>query len=139
VSGAAQSTISFLSSIANREAIAFGEALATPMRLMFETVAASKLPGSHIYENQAKLAAGGAGVPLETVVNRMRLIAEPEKDEEYNPEAEMAPRTNIPAPSLDGAPVRRFTGVAENHRDTSELRPGLRQPDVGIKPLFGGR
>ena len=82
VSGAAQSTISFLSSIANREAIAFGEALATPMRLMFETVAASKLPGSHIYENQAKLLAGEAGVSLDTVINRMRLIAEPEKEEE---------------------------------------------------------
>ena len=139
VSGAAQSTISFLSSIANREAIAFGEALATPMRLMFETVAASKLPGSHIYENQAKLAAGMAGVPLETVINRMRLIAEPEKDEEFNPESEMAQRPNIAAPSLDGAPVRRFTDVADSFRETSEVRLGRRETDAAVKPLFGGR
>jgi uncharacterized protein len=139
VSGAAQSTISFLSSIANREAIAFGEALATPMRLMFETVAASKLPGSHIYENQAKLAAGMAGVPLETVVNRMRLIAEPEKDEGFALDAEMAQRPNITAPRLDDAPVRRFTDVAENYRDTGEVRSARREPDTETKPLFGGR
>ena len=139
VSGAAQSTISFLSSIANREAIAFGEALATPMRLMFETVAASKLPGSHIYENQAKLAAGMAGVPLETVINRMRLIAEPEKFEEFSPEAEMAPRPTLQAPRLDDAPVRRFSDVAENNRDNSEVRLGRRETDAAVKPLFGGR
>ena len=140
VSGAAQSTISFLSSIANREAIAFGEALATPMRLMFETVAASKLPGSHIYENQAKLAAGMAGVPLETVVNRMRLIAEPEKDEDFDPDAEMARRPNIQAPSLDGAPVRRFTDAAPNQFAGDDLRLGRRTTDPSYKPpVFGGR
>ncbi len=140
VSGAAQSTISFLSSIANREAIAFGEALATPMRLMFETVAASKLPGSHIYENQAKLAAGEAGVPLETVVNRMRLIAEPEKDEGFSLEAEVAHRPNIPAPSLDGAPVRRFTDATPSQFGGDDLRLGRRTTDPAYKPpVFGDR
>jgi uncharacterized protein len=140
VSGAAQSTISFLSSIANREAIAFGEALATPMRLMFETVAASKLPGSHIYENQAKLQAGAAGVPLETVVNRMRLIAEPEKGEDFDPDAEMAQRPIIPAPSLDGMPVRRFTDAAPNQFAGDGLRLGHRTTDPSSKPpVFGGR
>jgi uncharacterized protein len=139
VSGAAQSTISFLSSIANREAIAFGEALATPMRLMFETVAASKLPGSHIYENQAKLAAGGSGVPLETVVNRMRLIAEPEKGEDLSSEAETAPRASVAAPRLDDAPVRRFTEAAPSQFAGDDLR--LRRPaDSNYKPtVFGGR
>ena len=140
VSGAAQSTISFLSSIANREAIAFGEALATPMRLMFETVAAAKLPGSHIYENQAKLAAGMAGVPLETVVNRMRLIAEPEKDEEFDPEAEMAQRPNIQAPRLDDTPVRRFTDAAPSQFASDDPRLGRRTNDPAYKPpVFGGR
>jgi uncharacterized protein len=139
VSGAAQSTISFLSSIANREAIAFGEALATPMRLMFETVPASKLPGSHIYENQAKLAAGGAGVPLETVVNRMRLIAEPEKDDEFSPDAELAPRASVAAPRLDDAPVRRFSEASPVQLGSDDLR--LRRPaDPAYKPpVFGGR
>jgi uncharacterized protein len=131
VSGAAQSTISFLSSIANRESIAFGEALATPMRLMFETVPASKLPGSHIYENQAKLQAGVAGVSLDTVINRMRLIAEPEEEEELAPL-----RTQVEPPRLDGGGARRFTDVAENLQ-SSEVRLGRRETDSAFRPMFG--
>jgi uncharacterized protein len=131
VSGAAQSTISFLSSIANRESIAFGEALATPMRLMFETVPSSKLPGSHIYENQAKLQAGIAGVSLDTVINRMRLIAEPEEEEEL-----AAQRPQVEAPRLDGVSARRFTDVAENLQ-SSEVRLGRRETDSAFRPMFG--
>lgn len=39
------STISFLSSLANREAIAFGEAVVTPMRLRFRNMPREWLPG----------------------------------------------------------------------------------------------
>jgi uncharacterized protein len=131
VSGAAQSTIAFLSSIANRESIAFGEALATPMRLMFETVPATKLPGSHIYENQAKLAAGVAGVSLDVVINRMRLIAEPDEEEELAPV-----RPQMAAPGLDGGPARRFTDVQENLQ-SSEVRLGRRETDSAFRPMFG--
>ncbi|MFD0916187.1 helicase HerA domain-containing protein [Pseudahrensia aquimaris] len=45
ISNASRSTISFLSSLANREAIAFGEGLLTPMRLRFETLPEHQLPG----------------------------------------------------------------------------------------------
>lgn len=45
ISNASRSTISFLSSLANREAIAFGEGLLTPMRLRFETLPEHHLPG----------------------------------------------------------------------------------------------
>jgi uncharacterized protein len=131
VSGAAQSTISFLSSIANRESIAFGEALATPMRLMFETVPAAMLPGSHIYENQAKLQAGIAGVSLDTVINRMRLIAEVEEEEEMSPV-----RAQVEAPRLDSGGARRFTDVAENLQ-SSEVRLGRRETDSAFRPMFG--
>ena len=37
----ASSTIAFLSSMADREAIAFGEAIATPMRMKFADISAS--------------------------------------------------------------------------------------------------
>jgi uncharacterized protein len=120
VSGAAQSTISFLSSIANREAIAFGEALATPMRLMFETVPKAKLPGSHIYENQAKLAAGGAATPLETVINRMRLTKEQEKDEETG--------FASPAAEPEQAPASRFS-------QASQLAAQPQAPAAPARPL----
>lgn len=72
ITGAARSTVSFLSSVANRECIAFGEALHTPMRMMFETIAAKDLPGAHIYEQQAKAKAGTYQIPLSSVIQRMR-------------------------------------------------------------------
>ena len=72
ISGAARSTTTFLSSIANREAIAFGEAVSTPMRMIFETVEQKSLPGSHIYQMQEKLRSGDAGASLRDVIRRMR-------------------------------------------------------------------
>jgi DNA helicase HerA-like ATPase len=72
ISGAANSTVSFLSSLANRECIAFGEAMEAPMRMTFENVSAKKLPGSNIYENQAKLREGKASISLSSVIIKMR-------------------------------------------------------------------
>jgi len=45
ISSSSKSTISFLSSLANREAIAFGEGLSTPMRLRFRDLPEQWLPG----------------------------------------------------------------------------------------------
>jgi uncharacterized protein len=138
VSGAAKSTISFLSSIANREAIAFGEALATPMRMVFETVEKSKLPGNHIYENQEKLAAGGAGIGLETVINRMRLTKEPDKDEETG---FALPQDTPPTLSRFGAdaPIRRLTDQPSSYSAQEDLRLGRRETDPSVRTPFGGR
>lgn len=71
VTNGAKSTISFLSSIANRECIAFGEAIQTPMRMTFETMRAEDLPGAHIYEQQQKVK-DGVTVSLSAVLRRMR-------------------------------------------------------------------
>ncbi|MEL7430303.1 MAG: DUF87 domain-containing protein, partial [Pseudomonadota bacterium] len=71
VTNGAKSTISFLSSIANRECIAFGEAIQTPMRMTFETMRAEDLPGAHIYEQQQKVKEG-IEVSLSSVLRRMR-------------------------------------------------------------------
>ncbi|MFZ1812964.1 MAG: DUF87 domain-containing protein [Rhizobiaceae bacterium] len=67
----AQSSVAFLASIANRECIAFGEALKTPMRLTFETISKDLLPGSHIYEMQEKVR-NGLQIDIGQVVRRMR-------------------------------------------------------------------
>ena len=72
VSNGAKSTISFLSSIANRECIAFGEAIQTPMRMTFETMRPEDLPGAHIYEQQQKVKEG-LTVSLHSVLRRMRM------------------------------------------------------------------
>ncbi|PCI05515.1 MAG: ATPase [Hyphomicrobiales bacterium] len=71
VTNGAKSTISFLSSIANRECIAFGEALHTPMRLTFETMAAKDLPGAHIYEQQEAVRSG-KDISVASVIRKMR-------------------------------------------------------------------
>ncbi len=71
VTSGAKSTINFLSSIANRECIAFGEAIQTPMRMTFETMAAKDLPGARIYEQQAKIKEG-LQISLSAVLRRMR-------------------------------------------------------------------
>ncbi|PYE90105.1 ATP-binding protein [Phyllobacterium leguminum] len=84
ISGAARSMTNFLSSIANREAIAFGEALSTPMRMTFETIPASKLPGAHMQEQQQAMRGGDRRISLESVIERLRhfdsAAAEPEPE-----------------------------------------------------------
>jgi DNA helicase HerA-like ATPase len=83
VSNGAKSTISFLSSIANRECIAFGEAIQTPMRMTFETMRPEDLPGAHIYEQQEKVKQG-LTVSLHSVLRRMRMEdRRPAADESY--------------------------------------------------------
>lgn len=87
-SGAA-STISFLPSISNRECIAFGEALYTPMRMTFETVAAKDLPGANIRKNQDEVRAGRQ-INLQTVISKMRGAAARIQPEPVDELAELA-------------------------------------------------
>ncbi|MGH6862000.1 MAG: ATP-binding protein, partial [Phyllobacterium sp.] len=74
IGGASQSTIGFLSTIANREAIAFGEAVPTPMRMMFETIAADQLPAAHIANDGEAPGPDDANLSLEAVLARMRQL-----------------------------------------------------------------
>ncbi|MEC9342884.1 MAG: DUF87 domain-containing protein [Pseudomonadota bacterium] len=67
----AQTSINFISSLADRECIAFGEAVKTPMRMFFETIAPRFLPGSRIKEMQQQ-ARQGQTVDLASVIRRMR-------------------------------------------------------------------
>ena len=68
------STTSFLSSIGNGEAIAFGEAIAVPMRMQFSHVDARHLPKAHgiVDKNQEETP---DTVDLRTIVSRMRSIS----------------------------------------------------------------
>ncbi|MDH4412227.1 MAG: DUF87 domain-containing protein [Rhizobium sp.] len=71
------STTSFISSIGNGEAIAFGEAIAVPMRMRFSRVAESALPKANGVN--AKLTEETPDtVDLRTIVGRMRAIAGPD-------------------------------------------------------------
>lgn len=128
ISGAARSTTSFLSSIANREAIAFGEAVSTPMRMMFETVSQKALPGSHIYDAQEKLRNGDSGTALRDVVRRMR--KQDEVQTYFDPETGAAPELAFVGDKVD-----------EQRPSTERLAPiesagpavQIREPSVAAK------
>lgn len=69
ISDASASTIGFLSSIGNREAIAFGEGVATTMRMRFATIPMHELPAMGV----AKQVEAGAREPtLDDMMRRMR-------------------------------------------------------------------
>ncbi|WP_247880351.1 ATP-binding protein [Ochrobactrum sp. Q0168] len=70
--GGARSMAGFLSSIANREAIAFGEAFSTPMRLTFETVPPHQLPGRRKAESLTSSRQVDDKIALDRIVDRLR-------------------------------------------------------------------
>jgi DNA helicase HerA-like ATPase len=67
------STISFISSIGNGEAIAFGEAVAVPMRMRFARVEQRLLPKAQAAERRVEATPGTADV--RTIIARMRSVA----------------------------------------------------------------
>ncbi len=68
------STMSFLSSIGNREAIAFGEGIATPMRMKFSTLPTQHIPGSRENEDSQGLPINGDQISLSSIIDGMRNI-----------------------------------------------------------------
>jgi uncharacterized protein len=74
IADSSSSTTSFLSSIGNREAIAFGEAVAVPMRMMFEQIPESMLPKA---SGGRKESDSEGNLDLRHIVRRMRNIGAP--------------------------------------------------------------
>lgn len=72
IGGSSASSLEFLSTMAQGEAIAFGEAVSTPMRLMFERIPKHMLPSAAIDEESKNRAANGGEVELTRIVHRMR-------------------------------------------------------------------
>lgn len=71
IADSSASSLSFLSSMGQREAIAFGEGVATTMRLKFETVGQTQLPG--LTKDRREGGEDVSGKPdLATIVERMR-------------------------------------------------------------------
>ncbi|NNF76558.1 MAG: ATP-binding protein [Rhizobiales bacterium] len=70
-------TISFLSSIGNREAIAFGEAVMTPMRIKFSDLPYEYIPRAPLFEHASSReeTVPGAPVDLTLILDRMRAMS----------------------------------------------------------------
>lgn len=79
IADSSASTLSFLSSMGQREAIVFGEGVATTMRLKFEKIPASLIPGSG--KRQAAEAARSEidDVDLANIVERLRNVPRPQQ------------------------------------------------------------
>ncbi|MDP1882224.1 MAG: DUF87 domain-containing protein, partial [Bradyrhizobium sp.] len=72
ISDSSASTLSFLSSMGQREAIAFGDGVATPMRLKFETLAPDLIPASITRDQIAAATGDGSDVDLVAIVELLR-------------------------------------------------------------------
>jgi uncharacterized protein len=77
IADSSASTLSFLSSMGQREAIAFGEGVATTMRLKFERLPAELIPGAGKRDAQ-NAAGGGDDVGLAAIVERLRNVPRPQ-------------------------------------------------------------
>lgn len=150
------STISFLSSIGNGEAIAFGEAVAVPMRMQFERVPENALPRANA--GLGPTVSGDAStIDLRAIAQRMRNISvaegqpagefgdyapqapapAPEQGAGYLPQRDdpFAPGNGYPGPQ---APLRpSLAQPAHDHGDNA-VSPGTSSPGLATRRFGGG-
>jgi hypothetical protein len=72
IADSSASTLSFLSSMGQREAIAFGDGVAATMRMKFESLDSSRIPGSSTRDAAARPSGEIGELDLATIVDRMR-------------------------------------------------------------------
>ncbi len=91
----------FLSSIANREAIAFGEAFSTPMRLTFETIPPHQLPGRSKSKSAFSSWRSEGKISLDRIVERLRAF---ENSSQAQPVDQSGDEDNLGQPGLHQSP-----------------------------------
>ena len=74
ISDSSASTLSFLSSIDNQEAIAFGEGIATPMRMRFAELASEHIPHAQEHATRGAPLPGKTGGNINSIIEGMRMI-----------------------------------------------------------------
>jgi DNA helicase HerA-like ATPase len=83
IADSSASTLSFLSSMGQREAIAFGEGVATTMRMKFEKLSGSMIPGSVMKSGSIGEPADRDGdIDLKELVDRLRNVPKQGDDED---------------------------------------------------------
>ncbi|MDW6020693.1 ATP-binding protein [Mesorhizobium sp. BAC0120] len=126
IADSSASTLSFLSSMGQREAIAFGEGVATTMRLKFEKMQGHLLPGAAKKLVGSDEAGETGDIDLAAVVERLRNV----------PRAPVLPTVGEPV-----NPIRQ-AGDSEYRRPAPPPRPdddldfgyGLRPSTFGLRP-----
>ena len=80
IADSSASTLAFLSSMGQREAIAFGEGVATTMRLKFERWHDKLIPGAAKRHEAEPAAGNGDDVDLIAIVERLSNVPKPQSD-----------------------------------------------------------
>jgi uncharacterized protein len=78
IADSSASTLSFLSSMGQREAIAFGEGVATTMRLKFERLPAELIPGVNKHGDEKTPGDTAGDIDLVAIVERLRNVPKPQ-------------------------------------------------------------
>jgi DNA helicase HerA-like ATPase len=127
ISDSSASTLSFLSSMGQREAIAFGEGVATTMRMKFEKLDPALIPGAgdgrHVSAEDDE-----TDVDLATIVDRLRNVP---KTQPGMPFAEQASTA-----SQAGDPDYRRSAprIQQQLAEDFDLRYGLKPATFGLRP-----
>ncbi|MGO4558438.1 helicase HerA domain-containing protein [Rhizobiales bacterium 3FA27D7] len=126
IADSSASSLAFLSSMGQREAIAFGEGVATTMRLKFEKLDRSLIPGTAKHSMEAP--SGDGEVDLVGIVEKLRNVPKPQPAMNFS---EMADATRQP-----GDPdYRQPAAPRPPHDDDFDTRYGLKPMTFGLKPL----
>jgi DNA helicase HerA-like ATPase len=140
IADSSASTLTFLSSMGQREAIAFGEAVATPMRLKFEHLASDKIPGAHADASMGAPASTDE-VDLVGIIDRMRRadrgsVEEPEEDPSFFGDQSMLLRRPVSALAA-GEATGHAPGFAHQTGGYAAPASGLAQPGERRLRRFG--
>ena len=119
-----------------REAIAFGEGVATTMRLKFEKLDRSFLPGQQRSGTDPTATAPGQDVDLAAIVNRLRTGS---AQQASAPETSLMFAGPADATSQPGDPdYRRPSSLLRRPAtDETEQRYGLKPTTFGVRPHGG--
>jgi hypothetical protein len=133
IADSSASTLSFLSSMGQREAIAFGEGVATTMRLKFEKLQADLIPGTGKRREAEPSAGKGEDVDLVAIVERLRNAPKPQANLAYAEpvSAQLQPGRACHRARADPARDRSEEGTrrARDHRRDCAVRRSARHRD----------
>ncbi|MEL6921610.1 MAG: DUF87 domain-containing protein, partial [Pseudomonadota bacterium] len=157
ISGASRSYINFLSSLANREAISFGQGVSTPMRMIFREALPHELPGKFDQEGEDDSSTSTDLASIIDTIRNPKFSSEEQAVGMFGEEvmlADAAPATDFV--EGEGAHSGRFQDQAASlatapHHTPSGPAPGPAQSDDALAVLkeraanrlasrnFGGR
>lgn len=155
ITGASRSYINFLPSLANREAVTFGQGVSTPMRLIVETIEARHLPGNNLDTGEDAKGAGAETVDMAALLRAVRGPVSQTSDhagedalaalDPATKVGEQRPSITTPEPmpaqpqARSGAADGLFTydGPLRRNREKPAHRPAKTAPS-GEQPASGG-